>query len=141
MSKPSVSGAVSRRRFLRESVAWSAFAAIPALRSVAAELPDPKAAHALVAGDWGWSEKLAGETSRNGSGFEAQKMVARGMGRYARSSGIHSDALFMLGDSWYGDLVGGAASPRWIEQFERLYPLESFACPVYSMLGNHDYQM
>src|SRR5580704_222167 len=41
----------------------------------------------------------------------------------------------------YGDLAGGAASPRWLEQFEPLYPLEIFACPVYSMLGNHDYQM
>jgi tartrate-resistant acid phosphatase type 5 len=68
-------------------------------------------------------------------------MVARGMDRYARSSGVHSDALFMLGDSWYGDLVGGAASPRWIEQFERMYPFETFGCPIYSMLGNHDYQM
>jgi len=136
-----MSGSLSRRRFLRESVAWSAFAAMPALGSVAAKSPDPKAAHALVVGDWGWSEKLGGETSRNGSGFEAQKMVARGMDSYARSSGVHSDALFMLGDSWYGDLVGGAASPRWIEQFERMYPFETFGCPVYSMLGNHDYQM
>ena len=118
--------AVSRRRFLRESVAWSAFAAMPALRSVAAKPPDPRAAHALVIGDWGWSEKLGAETARNGNGFEAQKMVARGMERYARSSGIHADGLFMLGDSWYGELTGGATSPRWLEQFERLYPLETF---------------
>jgi tartrate-resistant acid phosphatase type 5 len=141
MNKLSMSGALSRRRFLRESVAWSAFAAMPALASAAAKSPDPRAAHALVVGDWGWSEKLGGGISRNGSGFEAQKMVARGMDHYARSNGVHSDALFMLGDNWYGDLAGGSASPRWIEQFERLYPLETFGCPVYSMLGNHDYQM
>ena len=140
MTDPTI--AVSRRRFLRESVAWSAFAAMPALRSVAAKSPDPRAAHALVVGDLGWSEKLGAETSRNGNGFEAQqKMVARGMDRYARSSGVHPNGLFMLGDNWYGDLTGGAASPRWLEQFERMYPLETFACPVYSMLGNHDYQM
>jgi len=141
MSKPIVSGSLSRRRFLRESFAWSAFAAMPALRSVAAKPVDPKAAHALVVGDWGWSEKQGAEVSRNGSGFQAQKMVARGMERYARSSGLHPEALFMLGDSWYGDLAGGAASPRWIEQFERMYPVETFAGPAYSMLGNHDYQM
>jgi tartrate-resistant acid phosphatase type 5 len=140
MSKLTVSPSLSRRRFLRESIAWSAFAAMPALRSYAARPPDPRAAHALVVGDWGWSEKQAAEVSRNGSGFQAQTMVARGMERYARSSGLHPDALFMLGDSWYGDLSGGAASPRWIEQFERMYPIETFAGPAYSMLGNHDYQ-
>jgi tartrate-resistant acid phosphatase type 5 len=140
MSKLTVSPSLSRRRFLRESIAWSAFAAMPALRSYAATPLDPKAAHALVVGDWGWSEKLAAEVSRNGSGFQAQTMVARGMERYARSSGLHPDALFMLGDSWYGDLAGGAASPRWIEQFERMYLIETFAGPAYSMLGNHDYQ-
>lgn len=139
MSNPTID--VSRRRFLRESIAWSAIAAMPALRSVATKRPDPRAAHALVVGDWGWSEKLGAEASRNGNGFEAQKMVARGMDRYARMSGVHPDGLFMLGDNWYGDLAGGAESPRWLEQFERLYPLETFACPVYSMLGNHDYQM
>jgi tartrate-resistant acid phosphatase type 5 len=131
----------SRRRFLRESIAWSAFTTMPNLRSIAAKPPDPRAAHALVIGDWGWSEKLGAEAARNGAGFEAQKMVARGMDRYARSSGIHPDGLFMLGDSWYGDLDGGARSPRWQEQFERMYPVETFPCPAYSMLGNHDYQM
>ena len=86
MSKVTVSPSLSRRRFLRESIAWSAFAAMPALRSYAATPLDPKAAHALVVGDWGWSEKQAAEVSRNGSGFQAQKMVAHGMERYARSS-------------------------------------------------------
>jgi tartrate-resistant acid phosphatase type 5 len=132
---------VSRRRFLRESFAWSALAAMPALRSAAARPPDPRAAHALAVGDWGWSEKPGAETSRNGNGFEAQRMVAHGMDRYARTSGVHPDGLCMLGDNWYGDLAGGAVSPWWLEKFERMYPLETFACPVYSMLGNHDYQM
>jgi tartrate-resistant acid phosphatase type 5 len=66
--------------------------------------------------------------------------VAHGMRHYVQANSLHPQALLMLGDSWYGDLDGGARSPRWIEQFEQMYPLDSFPCPVYSMLGNHDYQ-
>lgn len=139
MIEPAV--AVSRRRFLRQSVAWSAFAAMPALRGAAAKSPDPRAAHALVVGDWGWADKPGTDPAKNGDSFQAQKMVAHGMERYARSSGIHSDGLLLLGDNWYGDLPGGVASPRWVEQFERMYPVETFACPAYTMLGNHDYQL
>jgi hypothetical protein len=134
-------GSLSRRRFLRQTLTWSALAAMPAMRSLGAESLDPAAAHALVIGDWGWSDKQGGDTSRNGTGFQAQSMVARGMQRYVRSSRLRPEALLLLGDSWYGDLAGGAQSPRWTEQFEKMYPLEAFPCSAYSMLGNHDYQM
>jgi tartrate-resistant acid phosphatase type 5 len=86
-------------------------------------------------------DKPGPDASKNGSGFQAQSMVARGMQHYVQSHSVRPDALLMLGDSWYGDLPGGAKSPRWAEQFERMYPEESFPGPVYSMLGNHDYQM
>lgn len=46
----------------------------------------------------------------------------------------------MLGDNWYGALDGGAHSPRWHTQFEQMYPTDTFDCPVYAILGNHDYQ-
>ena len=47
----------------------------------------------------------------------------------------------MLGDNWYGALEGGAQSPRWQTQFEQMYPTNSFRCPAYAILGNHDYQV
>jgi hypothetical protein len=46
----------------------------------------------------------------------------------------------MLGDNWYGELAGGAQSPRWQTQFEAMYPADVFAGPAYAILGNHDYQ-
>lgn len=114
---------------------------MPALSSYAARSADPNAANALILGDWGWSGKHETDSSRVGTGFQAQSMVARGMREYAHSNRTRPDALIMLGDNWYGDLDDGAKSPRWIEQFERMYPAETFPGPAYSMLGNHDYQL
>ena len=131
----------TRRRFLRESLAWSAFTALPSLPTFALEPADRAAAHALIVGDWGWSEKAGGDASRNGDNYHAQSMVARGMQQYAHAHNLKPDALLLLGDSWYGDLVGGAKCPRWNSQFEEMYPVEAFPGPAYSMLGNHDYQM
>ncbi len=131
----------SRRRFLRQAVAWSAVAALPH-RGFAAGKPnvDPGAAHALVLGDWGWLDVVGPNDMRGGEGFAAQVQVAQGMRHYAAAQGLKPEALFMLGDSWYGDLAGGAQSPRWKTQFEAMYPAEVFPGPVYTMLGNHDYQ-
>ncbi len=67
-------------------------------------------------------------------------MVARGMRHYATTQRMRPDALLLLGDSWYGDLAGGAASPRWVDQFEAMYPADTFPGPAYTLLGNHDYQ-
>lgn len=141
MKNPPPVTSVSRRRFLRQSFAWSAFASLPALPVFAAKPVDPKAAHALIVGDWGWIDKPSKDEAHTGAGFHAQSMVARGMQKYVHSTGVKPDALLMLGDSWYGDLTGGAQSPRWVEQFEKMYPVDTFPGPVYSMFGNHDYQM
>jgi hypothetical protein len=42
-------------------------------------------------------------------------------------------ALAALGS--YGELAGGAHSPRWQNQFEEMYPADVFACPAYAILG------
>lgn len=130
----------SRRRFLRQAFAWSAVAAAPRHGLAGRPKLDPGAAHALVLGDWGWLDVVGPNDLRGGNGFAAQKQVAQGMQHYAVSQRLKPEALFLLGDSWYGDLAGGAQSPRWKTQFEQMYPADLFPGPVYTMLGNHDYQ-
>ncbi|RRA48058.1 metallophosphoesterase [Acidipila sp. EB88] len=139
---PTLPGALSRRRFLQQSFAWSAFAALPALPARAfPAAPNALAAHALIVGDWGWAAEESPDAAiRAGGGYAAQSQVARGMRRFVQQHSLRPDALWMLGDSWYGDLEGGDASPRWLSQFEQMYPADAFPGPAYSMLGNHDYQ-
>lgn len=120
----------SRRRLLRQSVAFSALATFGSLSRAASAIPAHEGAiELLMVGDWGYSDDHA-----------AQSGVARGMQAYARDRGIRPEALLMLGDNWYGALEGGARSARWKTQFEEMYPLEAFDCPAYGVLGNHDYQ-
>jgi tartrate-resistant acid phosphatase type 5 len=82
-----------------------------------------------MVGDWGYDDD-----------HSPQSDVARGMRLYAQQHGIKHQALLMLGDNWYGELGGGAHSPRWKTQFEEMYPAAAFDCPAYAILGNHDYQ-
>jgi tartrate-resistant acid phosphatase type 5 len=122
-------GSLSRRRFLRQSFAFSAVAAFGSLPGIAHALPsDANATEILMVGDWGYED------------YKAQSVVAAGMRQYAKQNAIHPQALLMLGDNWYGALDGGAQSPRWQTQFEQMYPADVFACPAYAVLGNHDYQ-
>jgi tartrate-resistant acid phosphatase type 5 len=124
-----MAGILDRRTFLRQSFAFSALAvgarSLPAL----AASPDSKAKHLLLLGDWGWEDDLTGQTAT------AQQMV-----KYAQSHKLKTEALFMLGDSWYGPMPGGIHDPRWKTQFEDMYPRSAFDCPIYSIMGNHDYQ-
>jgi 3',5'-cyclic AMP phosphodiesterase CpdA len=62
------------------------------------------------------------------------------MRQYTQQHSLRAQALLMLGDNWYGALEGGAHSPRWQTQFEQMYPGDTFSCPAYAILGNHDYQ-
>ena len=101
---------------------------------------DHDAAQALILGDWGWLDVVGPNDLRGGDGFAAQAQVARGMRRYVTDQRLKPDALFLLGDSWYGDLPGGADCPRWKTQFESMYPATLYPGPAYTMLGNHDYQ-
>ena len=89
---------LSRRRFLRQSFAFSALASLGCFSAAAASLPsDPAAAQLLVLGDWGYEDKTA------------QSQVAAGLRAYAKQHSVRPRALLMLGDNWYGELAGGAA--------------------------------
>ena len=134
MEAPDTSVNISRRRFLRRSFVFSALATplsvLGSLPRIAAALPlDSKAAELLMVGDWGYDKEHAGQAG-----------VAQGMRQYAQQHAVKPQALFMLGDNWYGELEGGIHSPRWKAQFEEMYPAEAFDCPAYAILGNHDYQ-
>jgi 3',5'-cyclic AMP phosphodiesterase CpdA len=122
---------LSRRRFLRQSFAFSALASLGSFPVMArAMTPDRADAEILMIGDWGYESSTAG-----------QQAVAAGLQKYAAQHGIKPDAMLFLGDNWYGALDGGAQSPRWKTQFEDMYPASAFPCPAYAVLGNHDYQI
>src|SRR5277367_4364698 len=122
---------VSRRRFLRQSFAFSALAGLGALPSFASSKQVGAANGAsrlLMVGDWGYEN------------FEAQSRVAKAMLGYVKERGFTTEALLMLGDNWYGPLPGGVKDKRWQTQFEEMYPKSVFDCPAYAIPGNHDYQ-
>ena len=126
---------VSRRRFLRQSFAFSALASLGSSHGWAQGLASAPAASGvngeelLMIGDWGYDDD-----------HTAQSQVASGMRRYVHEKAVNPHALLMLGDNWYGELAGGAQSPRWQTQFEQMYPADAFPGPTYAILGNHDYQ-
>jgi tartrate-resistant acid phosphatase type 5 len=122
---------LSRRRFLRQSFAFSALAGLGSLPSFADSghgSPGDDGAHLLMVGDWGYQD------------FEAQSRVAKAMQSYVKQRGFTTEALLMLGDNWYGPLPGGVKDKRWQVQFEEMYPKSVFDCPAYAIPGNHDYQ-
>jgi 3',5'-cyclic AMP phosphodiesterase CpdA len=122
---------LSRRRFLRQSFAFSALAGLGSLPSFAdLKHIDSGAAgsHVLMVGDWGYQD------------LEAQSRVAKAMQGYVKERGFTTEALFMLGDNWYGPLPDGVKDKRWQVQFEEMYPKSVFDCPAYAIPGNHDYQ-
>jgi tartrate-resistant acid phosphatase type 5 len=121
---------LTRRRFLRQSFAFSAAATLTPLAFAKSLHADPKASHLLMLGDWGR------RTPDN-----AQQIVARALAAYTQQLGIHAQALLMLGDNWYDELPGGVDSPRWQTDFEQMYPSSVFNCPAYAIPGNHDYQI
>ena len=119
----------SRRRFLRQSFAFSALASMGSFSGLAeSSHSNSNAAEILMIGDWGYENATA------------QAQVASGMRDFVRRFSVRPDALLMLGDNWYGELSGGARSARWQSQFESMYPVDTFNCPAYAILGNHDYQ-
>jgi hypothetical protein len=129
MAFPPPLDALSRRRFLRQSFAFSALASLGSFSGLAGSVPsDPAAAQLLVLGDWGYENPTA------------QSQVAAGLRAYAKRQSVHPQALLLLGDNWYGELATGARSTRWQTQFEEMYPATDLPCPAYAVLGNHDYQ-
>ena len=127
----SLNGTLSRRRFLCQSFAFSALAGLGALPSLADSKhtgPSVSGSRLLMVGDWGYES------------FEAQTRVAKAMQDYVKARGFTTEALLMLGDNWYGPLLGGVKDNRWQTQFEEMYPKSVFDCPAYAIPGNHDYQ-
>ena len=121
---------LSRRRFLRQSFAFSAAAALTPLSAFGkATQADLAASHLLMVGDWGRHTR-----------DNAQKSVADAMVAYTKQTSIDPQALLMLGDNWYDELPGGVDDPRWQTDFEQMYPASVFNCPAYAIPGNHDYQ-
>jgi hypothetical protein len=127
----SLNETLSRRRFLRQSFAFSALAGLGALPSFADGRHGGSTgggSHMLMVGDWGYED------------FEAQSRVAKAMQAYVKERGFTTEGLLMLGDNWYGPLPGGVKDKRWQTQFEEMYPKSVFDCPAYAIPGNHDYQ-
>jgi len=131
---------LTRRRFLKQTLGFSAAALLSGRAGrlwgagdalpPAAPPPDAQAFHFLAVGDFGVKIK---ELAR-------QKAVADQMARYVGQTKIQPQALALLGDNFYGGLEGkGVASPRWDVNVESMYPAATFPCPMYAMLGNHDY--
>ncbi|WP_263408607.1 metallophosphoesterase [Terriglobus tenax] len=121
---------ISRRSFLKQTVAFSALAAIQpgaVFGQQMAPPPDRGAAHMLMIGDWGTDKYL-----------EQQIAVSNGMKSYVDVRQVHPESLFLLGDNWYGTLSDD--SPRWQSQFEQMYPVSHFPGKAYAVLGNHDYE-
>lgn len=127
---------LSRRRFLRQSIGFSAAAVIaggasiaPAISAVGAGA-ERKGCHLLAIGDCGVRRK----------DLARQRAVSDAMVRYAHQSQFRPDALALLGDNFYGGLGrAGVKSPRWASNIEEMYPADAFPCPLYGALGNHDY--
>jgi tartrate-resistant acid phosphatase type 5 len=121
---------ITRHEFLKQISAFSALSVAGPVLWADEGIPlDPAAHHILMLGDWG----TAGHSKQ-------QRVVAQAMRQWTETTQIHPDALFMLGDNWYGELAGGVASPRWSKQFEDMYPASYFPGPAYAVLGNHDYE-
>jgi len=127
---------LSRRRFLKQTFAFSAMALLGDEHFALAADAAPAAAasdsvhHYLAVGDFG---VVKGDLPR-------QQAVASAMIKYTTQTNLKPDALFMLGDNFYGGLAGkGVRSPRWQMNLEAMYPAETFPGPMYAMLGNHDY--
>lgn len=119
----------TRRRFLRQTFAFSALAGGLARHALAAPV-NPAAQHMLLIGDWGYTGDLSQQTA-----------VAKAMAGYLGEHRIKTGAVFFLGDNFYGKFEGHVKCPRWKTQFEDMYPRTSFDCPCYAILGNHDYHV
>ena len=126
----------TRRRFLKETVAFSAsillerssLAQYVAGTGNAAFEGAPDSYHLFALGDWGTDT------------HSHQAAVSHAMQAYAATNRIHPKCLLFLGDNWYGWLFGGSASKRWRTQFEEMYPADVFPGKCFAILGNHDYE-
>lgn len=121
---------LTRRQFVVTAAATTAALAARAEGSPASAI------HLLALGDWG---------AYPGSDHDAvylrkmQKRVAAEMAAYLAEKGLTASAVLALGDNFYHELKG-TDDERWKWGFEDLFPVATFACPFYAVLGNHDYE-
>src|SRR5438270_246391 len=113
----SLNETLSRRRFLRQSFAFSALAGLGALPSLAApkNVGSSAGSRLLMVGDWGYED------------VEAQTRVAKAMQGYVKAQDFKTEALLMLGDNWYGPLPGGVKDSRWKPHYEDPYAKSALA--------------
>jgi hypothetical protein len=90
-----------------------------------------------------------------GAGSREQREVSKAMQDFVTIGGRKMDALFFIGDNFYGPAhpkpkvngktVKGESLPftiesdRWRTGIEEMYPQTVFPFPQYAVLGNHDY--
>lgn len=131
---------LSRRSFLKQTIGFSAAVALGGNRvttlaaatppSAPSASPTVDALHLLAIGDFGVKP----------NDLPRQRAVADGMAKYLRTNRLKPDALALLGDNFYGGLKGkGVRSYRWQQNIEGMYRRDIFDCPMFAMLGNHDY--
>jgi len=119
---------LSRRRTLKTLFCSSAALALN-LQSRSAQAEVAKnGLHFLAIGDFG-------------TGAADQKAVAKAMQDFAKKNSLKPEAMFMIGDNFYGPTKDGftTESKRWKLEIEEMYPAASFPGPMYAVLGNHDY--
>lgn len=121
---------ISRRTALKQTFCFSAalLAGKSNLSGKTIAESSLSASHFTMIGDWG-----------KDGGNEMQRAVAKGMTDYMRAANFQPEAMFFLGDNFYGSFKGGTDCPRWKEQFSDVYPKAVFPGPCYAILGNHDY--
>jgi hypothetical protein len=121
---------ITRRQALRQTFFFSAALALSGrVPRLGAAPASSETRHFLMLGDFGRIHDPA----------QSQQRVATAMQGYAKARGIAPDALFLLGDNFYGEFEGGVNCPRWQSGFEQMYPASAFPGPCWAMLGNHDY--
>jgi hypothetical protein len=98
-------------------------------RAQAPAQPAAPELHLLALGDFGTADA-------------GQEAVAHAMSDFVTQRHVRPDAMLMLGDNFYGESWFGFTvnSWRWKTTIENMYPASVFNCPMYAVLGNHDYQ-
>ena len=120
---------LSRRSMLKQTFGFSAaLLAGQTPLSAAPTRPMRGASHFTMIGDWGKPGNM-----------KRQMEVAQGMTDYLSERTIKPEAMFLMGDNFYGKMEGGVECPRFKTQFSDIYPREVFPGPCYAILGNHEY--
>ncbi|MGJ8676321.1 MAG: metallophosphoesterase [Akkermansiaceae bacterium] len=121
---------ISRRKALKQTFCFSAAILTGKLPILASAFEESAlgALHFTMIGDWGKPNDMT-----------QQIAVAKGMTNYLSERSITPEAMFLLGDNFYGKMNGGVKCPRWKKQFTDVYPRSVFPGPCHAILGNHEY--